>query len=264
MNKESNKRFDELIEYIETNICEEIDYNRLAMILGTNEYTMHRIFAFVTNYNVAEYIRKRRLSLSALDLLNDIKVIDVAVKYGYESSQAFSRAFNQFMGFNPSKIKENENSIKYFPKYELKHENDIDEYSFHIENDLEFSLYGVYIETTIENCYIDAPKFWSKVENDLISRPRYGLLEYDKNLDFGNARYYIAEKEPFKNSKALNIRKSNYLVFDFEFKSPEYLHEYCSKIYRTLIISGKYELEELPDIEEYLEDGSFKLYIPIK
>ena len=264
MNNNSNKKFEELIEYIENNICEEISYVKLARILGTSEYTMHRIFTFVTNYNVAEYIRKRRLSLAALDLLHDIKVIDVAVKYGYESSQAFSRAFNQFMRFNPSLIKENENKIKYFPKYELKNESDIEEYSFHIEHDLEFSLFAVQINTTIENCHIDAPKFWKKIENDLKSKHTYGLLKYDKNLDEGNAVYFIAEKEKFNNSRNIIINKCNYLVFDFEFKSPEYLHEYCSKIYRTLIISGKYELADLPDIEEYLEDGSFKLYIPIK
>ena len=69
MNKQSSERFNELIEYIENNICEEIDYKKLSQILGVNEYTMHRIFLFATNYTVAEYIRKRRLSLSTLDLL---------------------------------------------------------------------------------------------------------------------------------------------------------------------------------------------------
>ena len=49
MNKQSNERFNELIEYIENNLCEEINYKRLSQILGVNEYTMHRIFLFVTN-----------------------------------------------------------------------------------------------------------------------------------------------------------------------------------------------------------------------
>ena len=89
-------------------------------------------------------------------------------------------------------------------------------------------------------------------------------MQYDKNLDEGNAIYYIASYEKFESSEKLNIRKANYLVFDFEFKSPEYMHNYSCKIYRTIILGGSYELEDLPDIEEYLEDGTFKFYIPIK
>ncbi len=73
---------------------------------------MHRIFLFVTNYTVAEYIRKRRLSMSALDLLEGKeKIIDIAIKYNYESSQAFSRAFKTMMGFLPSEINNHKNKI---------------------------------------------------------------------------------------------------------------------------------------------------------
>ena len=57
MNKKSNEKFNKVIEYIEKNLCEEINYKKLSQILGVNEYTMHRIFLFVTNYTLAEYIR---------------------------------------------------------------------------------------------------------------------------------------------------------------------------------------------------------------
>ena len=58
MNQQSNKRFNNLINYIEENLCEEINYKKLSQILGVNEYTMQRIFLFVTNYTLGEYIRK--------------------------------------------------------------------------------------------------------------------------------------------------------------------------------------------------------------
>ena len=87
MNKQSNKKFNDLIKYIEDNLCEEISYKKMSKILGVNEYTMHRIFLFVTNYTLADYIRKRRLSMAALDLLNGKeKIIDIAIKYNYDSS----------------------------------------------------------------------------------------------------------------------------------------------------------------------------------
>ena len=80
MNKESNERFNDLIEYIEENLLEEISYKKLSQILGVNEYTMHRIFLFVTNYNLAEYIRKSRLSMSSLDLIEGKqRIIDIAI-----------------------------------------------------------------------------------------------------------------------------------------------------------------------------------------
>ena len=120
MNKQSNKKFNDLIKYIEDNLCEEISYKKMSQILGVNEYTMHRIFLFVTNYTLADYIRKRRLSMAALDLLNGKeKIIDIAIKYNYDSSQAFSRAFKTMMGFLPSKISCNKTNINFFSPYEL-------------------------------------------------------------------------------------------------------------------------------------------------
>ena len=150
MNKQSNERFKNLIKYIEDNLCEEINYKKLSMILGVNEYTMHRIFVFVTNYTLADYIRKRRLSMATLDLLEGKeKIIDIAIKYNYESAQAFSRAFKSMMGFNPSDIKNNKTNIKFFSKYELKDEDISNEFLYHIEENLEFNLYAISIKTTI-------------------------------------------------------------------------------------------------------------------
>lgn len=137
MNKQSNERFNDLINYIEDNLCEEISYKKLAQILGVNEYTMHRIFLFVTNYTLADYIRKRRLSMSALDLLDGKeKIIDIAIKYNYESSQAYSRALKKMMGFEPSNIKNNQGNIKFFAQYELTNEKLTEEFNYQFNNKL--------------------------------------------------------------------------------------------------------------------------------
>ena len=87
----NNNRLKELVEYIENHLTEEIEYKELAKILLVNEYTLHRIFYFVTNITLAEYIRKRRLSMAAIDLLEkNSKVLDVAIKYQYDSGTSFS------------------------------------------------------------------------------------------------------------------------------------------------------------------------------
>ena len=265
MNKQSNERFSELIEYIEDNLCEEINYTKLSQILGVNEYTMHRIFLFVTNYTLAEYIRKRRLSMSALDLLEGKeKIIDIAVKYNYESSQAFSRAFKTMMGFLPSEINGHKKNIKFFSKYELIDEEITDEFNYHIEKNLEFNFYAISMKTTIKNCHNQAPIFWKDNLYKIEDKSQFGLLEYDKTCQIEDAVYYIASKESFKNAEKLYLKPCNYLVFQYDFINGSLLDKYCNKIYRTLIPNLGYELEELPDIEEYLDEPKMNLYIPIK
>lgn len=265
MNKQSNERFNDLIEYIEKNLCEEISYKKLSQILGVNEYTMHRIFLFVTNYTLAEYIRKRRLSMSALDLLEEKnKIIDVAIKYNYESSQAYSRAFKTMMGFLPSEINSNQNNIKFFSKYELIDEDITDEFNYHIEKNIEFNLYAISMKTTIKNCHNQAPLFWKENYKYIEGKSEYGLLEYDKDCNIDDAIYYIASKEKFENSKPINLKKCNYLVYECDYINSTMLDKLNRKVYRTILLDFKYELEDLPDIEEYLPNNKLKMYIPIK
>lgn len=265
MNKQSNEKFNNLINYIEDNLCEEINYKKLSQILGVNEYTMQRVFLFVTNYTLADYIRKRRLSMSALDLLKGKeRIIDIAIKYNYESSQAFSRAFKAMMGFLPSKINTNKTNIKFFSKYELINEDITDEFYYYIEKNKEFKLYAISMKTTIKDCHNEAPLFWAENYKYIKGKSEYGLLEYDKTCSIDEATYYIASTERFENSIELNLKPSNYLVLEFKYVDSTYLYEFCRKIYRTIIPNAGYELEDLPDIEEYLPNDKFKLYIPIK
>lgn len=265
MNKQSNEKFYDLIKYIEENLCEEIAYKKLSQILGVNEYTMHRIFLFVTGYTVAEYIRKRRLSMSALDLLEGKgKIIDIAIKYNYESSQSFSRAFKAMMGSLPSEINNNKNNLKFFSQYELLNEDVTDEFYYHIEKNIQFNLYAISMKTTIENCHNEAPIFWKENLNIIKGKSEYGLLEYDKMCSIDDAIYYIASTEKFENAIELNLKPSNYLVFECDYINSTLLYEFCKKIYRTIIPTFQYELENLPDIEEYLPDNKLRLYIPIK
>lgn len=263
MNKQSDEKFKKLITYIEDNLCNEISYKKLSQILGVNEYTMHRIFLFVTNYTLGEYIRRRRISMSAIDLLDEKeKVIDIAIKYNYESSQAFSRAFKSMMGFLPSEIKNNKNNIKFFSKYELNNEEETDEFNYHIEKNIEFNLYAISMKTTIKNCHNEAPIFWRESKT-FTKGCNYGLLEYDKTCNIDEATYYIASKEKFENSVGLDVRSCSYLVFEYNYINSTLLYEFIKKIYRNIIPNFGCELENLPDIEEYLPDGKINLYIPI-
>ena len=123
------------------------------------------------------------------------------------------------------------------------------------------------MKTTVIKCHKEAPLFWKENSKYLEGKSEYGLLEYDKNIEDDeeeDATYYIASKEMFKNAKELILKPCNYLVFETDYINSSNLNEFCCKIYRTIIPNSGYELEELPDIEEYLENHKLKLYIPIK
>ena len=88
------KSLNKMINYIENNLENKIEYEKLAKILGVSEYTMKSIFSLLCNTSISEYIRKRRLSNAGFDLCKSReKIIDVALKYQYENATSFSRAF---------------------------------------------------------------------------------------------------------------------------------------------------------------------------
>ncbi len=114
---DSIKLMNEAIEYIEAHLEDTIDPQMVAHIALCSEYHFKRMFTFLAGVSLSEYVRKRRLSLAALDLLtSDMRIIDVAVKYGYNSSDAFSRAFQSMHGILPSEVKQGGCQIKTFPK----------------------------------------------------------------------------------------------------------------------------------------------------
>jgi len=97
------KRMTEVIDYIEEHITEDFNLNDVAKIVCCNAYQFGRIFSHVVGVSLAEYIRNRRLSLAALELQQgrEVKIIDTALKYGYNSPDSFTRAFREMHGVTP-------------------------------------------------------------------------------------------------------------------------------------------------------------------
>jgi AraC-like DNA-binding protein len=99
-------KMNDAINYIEVHIAEKIDFAETARIACCSLSRFQRMFTFVTDITITEYIRYRRMALSAGELLSsDIKIIDLAMKYGYESPEAFTRAFQAFHGIPPTSVR---------------------------------------------------------------------------------------------------------------------------------------------------------------
>lgn len=110
-------RMEKVIEYIESNLDKEINYETIAEISCCSVYNFQRIFSFLFNIPLSEYIRNRRLTAAAAELRkSNIRVIDVAVKYQYESQESFSRAFQKFHGVTPAAVKKKACVLSIYPK----------------------------------------------------------------------------------------------------------------------------------------------------
>lgn len=101
------------VDYIEKHLTEKIDYDVVAAQSFSSSYHLQRVFSILCGFTVGEYIRNRRLTLAGFELATkDVKVIDITLKYGYESPDSFAKAFKQFHGVLPSQVKNNGSILK--------------------------------------------------------------------------------------------------------------------------------------------------------
>lgn len=114
------KCMNQAIDYIEENLSSDIDYCVVAKIVNCSEYEFRRIFSFLAQIPLSEYIRRRRLTMAAIDVKKGVKIIDVAMHYGYDSQAAFSRAFSRFHGIAPSLARDDGVEVKTFPRLTFK------------------------------------------------------------------------------------------------------------------------------------------------
>ena len=140
------------MEYIETHLADEISYDRAAQIACCSTYHFQRMFSYITGVPLSEYIRRRRLTLAAFELqTGNCKVIDAAFRYGYESPEAFSRAFKKLHGVMPVSAREMGVSLKAYPKmtFSITIQGDV-EMQYRITQREAFAVFGVSAEISTD------------------------------------------------------------------------------------------------------------------
>lgn len=258
------KSLNEVINYIENNLEDKIEYSKLARILGVNEYTMKSIFNLICNMSVSEYIRKRRLSNAGFDVYqNTEKIIDIAVKYQYENATSFSRAFEKFHGMKPSGVKNNPEKLKVFAKITFdenvkEHKNM--EYSI-IEEEKKV-LYGKGIKTTEQTISKDAPKHCEHMKNKY-GEIQYGMIVYEDRFESDNFEYWVLYDKKMDGFQEYVIPKSRWIKFEIPSQEANDIQEMSHQFYLEFFPSTKYNLRDIPELE-YYHDGITEFWVPIE
>lgn len=157
------------IDYIEEHLTEEIKIEDVAKEAYSSTFHFQRVFSILCGYTISDYIRNRRLAKSAIDLLDENnKVIDVAVKYGYDTPESFTRAFKNFHGVNPTEIKKGA-SFKTFSKLLVKliiEEGSKMEYRIEKLPELKILCKRKVVNKPEDAKPNDIVEFWSECKND--------------------------------------------------------------------------------------------------
>ena len=198
------ERLNDAIGYIEEHLTDEIDYEQLGKIACCSSYHFQRMFAYMAGVPLSEYIRRRKMSLAAVDLQGkDMKIIDVAGKYGYQSPTAFNRAFQSIHGIAPSAVKNEGVSVKSYPPVTFKITvKGVEEMNYRIETKEPFRIVGVSVplDKDIEQNFTVVPSKWQEVSMDgtlqkltgMMDTPPMGVLGISICNDKEPWRYYIA------------------------------------------------------------------------
>ena len=266
-----------LIEEIEKSLTQKIEYKDLAKIIGTSSYTLQRIFSFLTENTLTEYIRKRRLSKAAEELLStNIKIIDLSLKYQYDSPISFSNTFKKMHGVSPQTLRKTNASVKNFPKIKFKPTIDtIDELEYRIINLNEQKLYGIttgVIESSKKEKIRDLFKKAREekildfiIDNSDGKELYYGATKeiYNNELT-NNMQYYILGKAPRKDFIHIEIPKATWACFKLKNKKQIDILKLYNTIFTKWLPSSKYtEILNYPELEIYYENEC-EICIPIK
>ncbi len=260
------ENFSKAIEYIETHLDKEISYDEIAQITCCSTFYFQRIFSYIVGVSLAEYIRRRRMTQAGFDLQRtDMRVLDVALKYGYSSPTSFNRAFQAVHGITPICAKEMGNTLNTYPA--IKFSINViggKALSYRIEKRNAMRIIG--IRTTLsedmEKNQNHVPLFWDKVLQsaqfqdviELNNIQPSGILGVSVYQSSQEIYYYIAtatDKEVPCNMYEYYIPAATWVIFENDGFIKEDVQSVFRRFYTEWLPFSGYDYAGLPDIEVY-------------
>lgn len=266
------------IEYMEEHLTEDIHCEEVAGYVHISLFHFQRTFNLLTGMTVGEYIRKRRLSLAGEELTKqDVKVIDVALKYAYNSPESFTKAFTRFHGITPSQAKrgcELKSFNKLIVKISVEGGTIMD---YHIEKKEGFRLLVYAKMFTDESSEKGIPAFWGEYyQNEIYKKaPGYlGICAQEKDgaeeFMYGIGCDVCDVKEIPEGFQIINIPAYTWAIFKCVGPTPDAIQKTWEAIYREWLPGAEYELIPDYEIENYLPgdntspDYVSEIWIPVK
>ena len=275
-------RLNDALNYIEDNLKSEIEYEMAAKIACCSTYHFQRMFSYIAGVPLSEYIRNRRLTMAALDLQNGDKVIDVALRYGYESPTSFNRAFQKVHGVSPSAAQKEGTALKAFPRISFKITIKGDtEMEYRIVNKEAFRVVGVQIPLSndIEKNFQEVPKFWQQVAQNgtlsqivpLMNAEPMGVLGITACGNENESwKYYVAvstDRETPNGMVEYMVPEFTWAVFPGQGTMPTSIQETEKRAVTEWLPTSGYEYADGPDIEVYINadpaNAKFEVWLPI-
>lgn len=277
------------IDFIEAHLEEELDYEKIAGEAACSSYYFQRIFRILCGIPLGEYIRSRRLTLAGSDLMTtDDKIIDIALRYGYESPESFARAFSRFHGVLPSEARKYGSMLKSFSRLSVQivmkggsvmNYKIVERNAFKVLERVEtHSIVDSQNENTI-------PDFWARAKQDGTIRKLlehadnkavifgicYGNLPTDsKTFDYAIAAGYVEGTDVPEGFRVREIPARTWAVFECVGAMPEAMqetwHRICTEFFPTSGYKPTYEM----DIEVYTDgdmcdkDYRSEIWVPMK
>lgn len=280
------------IDYVEDNLHSSIEVEDIARAAMTSKYHFQRMFHALTGFTVTEYVRNRRLTLAAEELAGtEGKVIDIALKYGYDSPEAFTKAFQRMHGVTPLAAKKKNVKLKAFPRIsfqiQIKGETEM---NYRIVEEKGTTVVGKSVIIQ-KDAYAEIPAFveeiWKNGTHDRISELVEGSedsLLFGYHYDFeedGSKRYLMGAelpegKEVPDQLTVLQLPDQTYAVFDSRESIPDDVEigleilNVWQRIYSEWFPSASFEQVEGPCIEKYFwadeqhEESICEVWIPVR
>ena len=274
------EKLNQSMDYIEEHLTDEIDYAQLGRIACCSAYHMQRMFTYMAGITLAEYIRRRKMSLAAVDLQGgNEKIIDVAEKYGYHSPTAFNRAFQAFHGIAPSCVKNEGVSVKSFSPIVFSIAvKGAAELNYRIETKDAFRIVGVSrpLQQEIEQNFAVVPEMWQKAVADgtiqklagLMDVFPMGLLGVSACNDTEQWKYFIAvsSTQATGEFEEYVVPASTWAIFSGT-GTNQSVQELERRIITEWLPASGYEYANAPDIEVYLnpdpQNAQYEVWIPV-
>lgn len=273
------------IKYIESNLTQELTLDEIARKINLSPFYFQKGFSILCGITVSEYIRNRRLSLAGRDLqIDGAKVIDVAMKYCYDSPDSFTKAFTRFHGITPSQAKAGEGEIRnYLPlKIQISMKGGF-EMECKIVRKPAFTVIGSAKIIKHEDGYKECPKFWDehyKNGNGRYVNGTYGIClsqsEQEGCFKYMIADDYVPAKELPEEFKTEVIPENTWAVFPCKGAMPEALQKVNTQIFKEWLpgnsdyeIAGAYNIEYYANPCDYpkgTQDENYysEIWMPVK